>query len=155
LDKSTCFQTWVQCIEPTWTWKEDLSPRIVLWPPQGGHTFTYIPCTHNINKFNFLWMKCEVFMQSYLNEQVKFYIIVHSFLFCGLWKFLLELIFIRYFLYLHFKHYHLSWFPLQKPPITFPLPLLTNPPTMWYIYSVEYYSAIKNNEFMKFLGKRM
>jgi D-ribose pyranose/furanose isomerase RbsD len=26
---------------------------------------------------------------------------------------------------------------------------------MWYTYSMEYYSAIKNNEFMKFLGKRM
>jgi hypothetical protein len=26
---------------------------------------------------------------------------------------------------------------------------------MWYIYSMEYYSAIKNNEFMKFLGKWM
>ena len=26
---------------------------------------------------------------------------------------------------------------------------------MWYIYRVEYYSAIKNNEFMKFLGKWM
>ena len=26
---------------------------------------------------------------------------------------------------------------------------------MWYIYTVEYYSAIKNNEFMKFLGKWM
>ena len=24
---------------------------------------------------------------------------------------------------------------------------------MWHIYIVEYYSAIKNNEFMKFLGK--
>jgi hypothetical protein len=24
---------------------------------------------------------------------------------------------------------------------------------MWYIYTIEYYSAIKNNEFMKFLGK--
>jgi hypothetical protein len=24
---------------------------------------------------------------------------------------------------------------------------------MWYTYIVEYYSAIKNNEFMKFLGK--
>jgi hypothetical protein len=24
---------------------------------------------------------------------------------------------------------------------------------MWYIYPVEYYSAIKNNKFMKFLGK--
>jgi hypothetical protein len=25
----------------------------------------------------------------------------------------------------------------------------------WYIYTMEYYSAIKNNEFMKFLGKCM
>jgi hypothetical protein len=24
---------------------------------------------------------------------------------------------------------------------------------MWYSYTMEYYSAIKNNEFMKFLGK--
>jgi hypothetical protein len=24
---------------------------------------------------------------------------------------------------------------------------------MWYIYTMEYYSAIKNNVFMKFLGK--
>ena len=26
---------------------------------------------------------------------------------------------------------------------------------MWYIYTMEYYSAIKNNGFMKFLGKCM
>ena len=26
---------------------------------------------------------------------------------------------------------------------------------MWYIYTMEYYTAIKNNEFMKFLGKWM
>ena len=26
---------------------------------------------------------------------------------------------------------------------------------MWYIYTMEYYSAIKNNEFMKFVGKWM
>jgi hypothetical protein len=26
---------------------------------------------------------------------------------------------------------------------------------MWYIYTMRYYSAIKNNEFMKFLGKWM
>ena len=24
---------------------------------------------------------------------------------------------------------------------------------LWYIFTIEYYSAIKNNEFMKFLGK--
>jgi hypothetical protein len=24
---------------------------------------------------------------------------------------------------------------------------------IWYIYTIEYYSAIKNDEFMKFLGK--
>jgi hypothetical protein len=27
--------------------------------------------------------------------------------------------------------------------------------TMWYIYTMEYYSGIKNNEFMKFLDKWM
>jgi hypothetical protein len=26
---------------------------------------------------------------------------------------------------------------------------------MWYIYTMEYYLAIKSNEFMKFLGKWM
>ena len=26
---------------------------------------------------------------------------------------------------------------------------------MWYIYTMAYYSAIKNNDFMKFLGKWM
>jgi hypothetical protein len=26
---------------------------------------------------------------------------------------------------------------------------------MWYIFTMEYYLAIKNNEFMKFLGKLM
>jgi hypothetical protein len=26
---------------------------------------------------------------------------------------------------------------------------------MWYIYTMDYYSTIKNNEFMKFLGKWM
>ena len=26
---------------------------------------------------------------------------------------------------------------------------------MWYIYTIEYYSAIKNNEFIKFLGKQL
>jgi hypothetical protein len=38
-------------------------------------------------------------------------------------------IIIRYCLHLHFKCYALSWFPLWKPPIPHPLPLLTNPPT--------------------------
>ena len=37
--------------------------------------------------------------------------------------------FIRYFLYLHFKCYSLSWFPLWKTPIPSPFPMLTNPPS--------------------------
>jgi hypothetical protein len=28
-------------------------------------------------------------------------------------------------------------------------------PKIWYIYTMEYYSAIKKNEFLKFLGKWM
>jgi hypothetical protein len=44
-----------------------------------------------------------------------------------------NLFFIRYFLYLHFKCYPLSWFPLRKPPTSSPLPLLTNSltPASW------------------------
>jgi len=38
-------------------------------------------------------------------------------------------IFIRYFLYLYFKCYPLSWFSLQKPPLPSLLPLFTNPLT--------------------------
>ena len=26
---------------------------------------------------------------------------------------------------------------------------------MWYIYTMDYYSAIKNNDFMKFAGKQV
>ena len=37
--------------------------------------------------------------------------------------------FIGYFIYLHFKCYPLSWFPLRKPPLPSLLPLLTNQPT--------------------------
>jgi hypothetical protein len=33
--------------------------------------------------------------------------------------------------------------------------LLTVSFKMWYIYTIEYYSAFKNNEFIKFLGKSM
>ena len=42
---------------------------------------------------------------------------------------LFQIFFIRYFLYLHFKCYTLSQFPLQKFPIPFPLPMFTNSPT--------------------------
>ena len=45
----------------------------------------------------------------------------------SLWVFF-SCIFMRYCLYLHFKCYPLSSFPLQ-PPLPFTLPLLTNPPT--------------------------
>ena len=42
--------------------------------------------------------------------------------------YVLSRLFLEYLLYLHFKCYPLSWFPLQNPhPI--PLPLLLNPPT--------------------------
>ena len=48
--------------------------------------------------------------------------------------------FIRYFLYLHFKCYLLSSFPLQKSPIPSSLPLLTNSPTpaslSWHFHTL-------------------
>ena len=49
--------------------------------------------------------------------------VFHSFLFS------IFILFIRYFLHLHFKCYPLSWFPLWKPPIPSLLLLLINPPT--------------------------
>jgi hypothetical protein len=47
--------------------------------------------------------------------------------------FLFFFCFIRYFLYLHFKCYPLSWFPFKKTPIPSPSPWLTNPltPASW------------------------
>jgi hypothetical protein len=44
--------------------------------------------------------------------------LIYFYLFIFPWN-----IFIRYFLYLHFKCYPLSWFPLWKPPIPSPHPL--------------------------------
>ena len=41
---------------------------------------------------------------------------------------------IRHFLYLHFKCYSLSSFPLQPPPIPTALSLLTNPPTPDHLF---------------------
>ena len=41
----------------------------------------------------------------------------------------LSFVFIRYFLYLHFKCYPLSWFPSGKLTVPSPLHLLTNVPT--------------------------
>jgi hypothetical protein len=51
------------------------------------------------------------------------FLALHSFLF-----FYFFCIFIWSFLYLHFKYYPLSWFPLWKPPIPSLLLLLTSPP---------------------------
>ena len=42
---------------------------------------------------------------------------------------MISALFTIYFLYLHFKCYSLSWFPLQIAPIPSPFPLLTNPST--------------------------
>jgi hypothetical protein len=57
-------------------------------------------------------------------------------------KFFLKNIFIRYFLYLHFKCYPPSWFPLRKPPIPSPLPLHTHQPTPaswpWHSHTQEH-----------------
>jgi hypothetical protein len=72
------------------------------------------------------------------------------------------LFFIRYFLYIHFKCYPKSSlyppFALLSYPLTPTSWPWHSPATeewiqkMWYIYTMEYYSAIKNNGFMKFLS---
>jgi hypothetical protein len=49
--------------------------------------------------------------------------------------------------------------PFVEDAVFFPLGGFCSPEEwiqkMWYIYTMEYYSAIKKNEFMKFLGKWM
>jgi hypothetical protein len=52
---------------------------------------------------------------------------------------------------LHYVHSNLMY-NSQKMKRT-QMPLNRGIQKMWYIYTMEYYSAIKNNEFMKFLGK--
>jgi hypothetical protein len=53
--------------------------------------------------------------------------------------------------YVHSSHIYNSQ-ELQR----FQMPLNRGMDTkMWYIYTMEYYSAIKKNEFMKFLAKWM
>ena len=72
----------------------------------------------------FLWI-CVVRLFSKENEQL-----INTYRLLGntvLHQFTFEFL-IRYFLYIHFKCYPLSWIPLQKSPIAILLPLLTNPP---------------------------
>jgi hypothetical protein len=54
---------------------------------------------------------------------------------------IINIIIIIYFLYLHFKCYPLSWFPLQKPPIPSLLLLFTNPPTPFPVLAFPYTGA--------------
>jgi hypothetical protein len=75
---------------------------------------------------------CQLASSASKNKKIDFYhrpIVVSSIhsLFKNLFIYLF--IYIRDFLYLHFKYYPLSWFPLQKYLMPSPLPLLPNPPT--------------------------
>ena len=55
---------------------------------------------------------------------------------------------------LHYVHISLIY-NSQKLEITQMSPTEEWIQKMWYIYTIEYYSAIKNNDFMKFAGKGM
>ena len=54
--------------------------------------------------------------------------------------------FIRYFLYLHFKCFPLSWFPLWKLPILSLLPLITNPLTSSFLSWIPLHWNIKPSQ---------
>jgi hypothetical protein len=65
------------------------------------------------------------FLVSYYCRSIPFFLIKIFFLF-----------FNRYFLYLHFKCYPLSWISLRKPPVPSSLPLLTKHPLLFSCPSV-------------------
>jgi hypothetical protein len=89
-------------------------------------------------------ISCNLFISFFK----KIYLI---FLFSSLWYLIKNIlfliffltIFIRYFLYLHFKCYPISWFPLQKPPIPFPIPLIS------YSQSSRVNITVENSPFLK------
>ena len=56
---------------------------------------------------------------------------------------------------LHYDHSSLIYNSQKLERIQMPLNRGMDTKKMWYIYTVEYYSAIKKNEFMKFLSKWM
>ena len=56
---------------------------------------------------------------------------------------------------LHYVHSSLIYNSQKLERTQMPLNRVMDTKKMWYIYTMEYYSAIKNNEFMKFLGKWM
>jgi hypothetical protein len=54
---------------------------------------------------------------------------------------------------LHYVHSRLIYNTQKLKRTQMPLNRGVDTKTMWYIYTMEYYSAIKKNEFMKLLGK--
>jgi hypothetical protein len=56
---------------------------------------------------------------------------------------------------LHYVSYSLIYNSQKLERTQMPLNRGMDTEKMWYIYIKEYYSAIKKNEFMKFLGKWM
>jgi hypothetical protein len=66
---------------------------------------------------------CKCWEQSFASPSNLFFLSAWC-----IFNFFFFFLFIRYFLYLHFKCYPLYSFPLRKPPILSLLPLLTNPP---------------------------
>ena len=70
-----------------------------------------------------------------LEEKKSWFIVMFSFL-----------LLIRYFLYLHFKCYLLSWFPLQKAPIRSPSPCSPTHPLLLPCPGISLYWGIKPSQ---------
>jgi hypothetical protein len=99
-----------------------------FWTHRNQPTSTYWVLelkAHTTTIPGFYWLFSVYFFFSFLFFSFLFF----SFLFFSFLSFSFFLsffLFIRYLLYLYFKCYPLSWFPLWTP---YPLPLLTHPPT--------------------------
>jgi hypothetical protein len=95
-----------------------------ILPSTGCH-----PCFLILVTLTGVWLNLGVLLicSSLMTKNVELFSVFFPF-FCSFNL----LFFIRYFLYLYFKCYPLSWFLLRKTHILSPFPLLTNLPTPAY-----------------------
>jgi len=106
--------------------------RLLFFLSYQGYFYFYFYFTYLLVSL-ILWLPdlCFYWISEYVNGYASVSTLVSCSFGDGVGLFFFLLLFIRYFLYLHFKCYTLSWYPLWKPPIissslcspTYPLPL--------------------------------